>query len=70
MIRHMVVVVAEEDEWVLVRLKGNLTRIIESAMEFAFDEMERPDLYTRTREERGLDPVIVSEANPYCFGIV
>jgi len=54
-IRGMVVVVAERDEWVLVRLKGDLDRVIEEAMRMAFDEADRPDLYARSREDRGLD---------------
>jgi len=54
--RGLVVVVAEEDQWVLVRLRGNLDRVIEDAMRMAFDEADRPDLYARSREERGLPP--------------
>jgi len=60
--RGMVVVVAERDEWVLVRLKGNLDRVIEDAMRMAFDEADRPDLYARSREERGLEPPEQAEA--------
>lgn len=56
MIRAMLIVVAEEDEWVLVRVRGKLNRILEQAMKAAFDNVERPELYVRTREERGLDP--------------
>ena len=44
-IRGMLVVVAEEDEWVLVRIRGKLQRTFESVMELAFDRAERPDLY-------------------------
>jgi hypothetical protein len=54
-IRGMVVVVAAADEWVLVRVKGNLQRVVEDAMRMAFDQAERPDLYARSREERGLE---------------
>ena len=54
-IRGLLVVVAEEDEWVLVRIRGKLNQIVEDAMRMAFDEADRPDLYERTREERGLD---------------
>lgn len=60
-IRGLLVVVAEPDEWVVVRLKGKLDRIMEDAIEMAFDETDRPDLYARTREERGLDPVATLE---------
>jgi hypothetical protein len=56
MIRAMLIVVAEEDEWVLVRVRGKLNRVLEQAMKTAFDNVERPELYVRTREERGLDP--------------
>jgi hypothetical protein len=45
MIRGMLVVVMERDEWVLVRIKGKLNRIVESAMEMAFEEADRPELY-------------------------
>ena len=55
--RGMVVVVAEQDEWVVIRLKGNLDRVIEEAMRMAFKEADRPDLYARSREERGLEPL-------------
>lgn len=44
-IRQMVVIVAEEDEWVLVRIKGKLTRTVESAMKMAFDHADRPEKY-------------------------
>jgi hypothetical protein len=54
-VRAMLVVVAEPDEWVLVRVFGHLDDTLEQAMTMAFDEVERPDLYARTRRERGLD---------------
>ncbi len=44
-IRGLLIVVAEEDEWVLVRIRGKLQRTLESVMELAFDRAERPDLY-------------------------
>ncbi len=44
-IRQMVVVAAENDEWVLVRIKGRLTRTFEQAMRMAFDEIDRPEKY-------------------------
>lgn len=55
-IRAMLIVVAEEDEWVLVRVRGKLNRVLEQVMKSAFENVERPGLYARTREERGLDP--------------
>lgn len=66
-IRAMLVVVAEYDEWVIVRIKGNLNRVLEEAMQMAFDEAGRPELYERSRHERGLEPqtetVAVSRAD-------
>jgi hypothetical protein len=56
-IREMLVVVAEDEEWVIVRLYGDLDRIIEDTMRFAFDQADRPDLYDKTREERDLPPL-------------
>jgi len=56
-IRGMLVVVAEEEEWVVVRLYGDLDRILEDTMRFAFDQADRPDLYEKTREERDLPPL-------------
>jgi hypothetical protein len=56
-VRGLVVVVAAEEEWVLVRLKGDLEQILEEAIRLAFDEADRPDLYARSREERGLEPI-------------
>ena len=51
------IVVAEDEEWVVVRMYGDLDRILEETMRFAFDQAERPDLYDRTREERDLPPL-------------
>lgn len=56
-IRGMLVVVAEDEEWVVVRLKGDLYRIMEDALRFAFEETDRPGLYEKTREERDLPPL-------------
>jgi hypothetical protein len=53
-IRSMLIVVAEDDEWVLVRLYGKLDGVIEQAMKMAFEDVDRPELYARTRHERGL----------------
>jgi hypothetical protein len=55
-VRALLVVVAEQDEWVLVRIRGKLDRVLEQAMEMAFQDVDRPDLYAKTRRERGLDP--------------
>jgi hypothetical protein len=41
----MLVVVMEQDEWVLVRIKGKLERVVEDAMRMAFDKAEHPELY-------------------------
>ena len=54
-LRALLVVVAEPDEWVLVRVYGHLDDLLEQAMSMAFEEVDRPDLYARTRRERGLD---------------
>jgi hypothetical protein len=56
-IRGMLVVVAEEDEWVVVRMYGDLDRILEETMRFAFDQADRSELYDKTREERDLPPL-------------
>lgn len=52
MIKGLLVVVAESDEWVIVRVKGDLNEIFEQALAEAFDEIERPDLYEKTLDER------------------
>jgi len=44
-IRRMLVIVAEQDEWVLVRIRGKLNRILEQAMEMAFEQADKPELY-------------------------
>jgi len=44
-IRGMLVVVMDRDEWVLVRVRGRLDHMVERAMEMAFDEADRPELY-------------------------
>jgi len=54
-VRSLLVVVTEPEEWVLVRMRGRLDGLIEQALRMAFDEVERPDLYAKTRRERGLD---------------
>jgi hypothetical protein len=56
-IREMLVVVAEDEEWVVIRLYGDLDRILEDTLRFAFDQADRPDLYDKTREERDLPPL-------------
>jgi hypothetical protein len=55
-VRALLVVVAQSDEWVLVRIRGKLDRVMEQAIEMAFENVDRPDLYAKTRRERGLDP--------------
>jgi hypothetical protein len=47
-IRGMLIVVAEADEWVLVRVWGKLDRVIEQAMEMAFEKADRPGLFDPT----------------------
>lgn len=56
-IRRMLIVVAEDEEWVIVRLKGKLDLILEESMRMAFDEIDRPELYDKTLQERGLEPL-------------
>ena len=60
-IRGLLVVVAERDEWVLVRVRGKLDLIVEDVMRMAFDQADRPDRYADTRRERGLDPELISQ---------
>jgi hypothetical protein len=55
MIRQLLVVVSEADEWVLVKIKGRLDHIIEDAMRMAFEQGDRPELYQATRRERGME---------------
>lgn len=59
MIRQLLVVVSEDDEWVLVKIKGKLDHIVEDAMRMAFDQGDRLELYYATRRERGMDSVDV-----------
>jgi hypothetical protein len=47
-VRGMLVVVAEDDEWVLVRIRGKLDHVLEQAMEMAFKQADRPELYEPT----------------------
>ena len=51
-IDRLVAIVAEEDQWVVVRLHGRLDSVLEQALEYAFDEIDRPDLHERVRDER------------------
>ncbi len=55
-VRNMLLVVAEEDEWVLVRLRGKLNRALEKAVELAFREADRPELLAQAEWEEGWDP--------------
>jgi hypothetical protein len=59
-VRNMLVVVSDDEELVIVRMKGRLDDILEEAMAEAFDQADRPELYDRTREERGLEPLAES----------
>jgi len=69
-IRGLLVVVAEDEEWVVVRMYGDLDRILEDTMRFAFDQAERPDLYDKTREERDLPPLgDIVEADDLAEGV-
>ena len=49
-IRSMLVVVAAEDEWVVVRMHGKLEKIMEDAIRFAMDQNEDSDLTEKTIE--------------------
>lgn len=58
-IRGMLVVVMEQDEWVLVRIKGKLQHVVEEAMRMAFDRAEHPELYEpAVAEYREARPVV------------
>jgi hypothetical protein len=56
-IERLLVVAADDDEWTIVRIHGQLDEMLEQAMRFAFDEIGRPDLgdeaVTAQRSERG-----------------
>jgi hypothetical protein len=43
-IRTLVVAVADDEEWVIVRIRGRIDALLEDAMRFAFDEAGHPDL--------------------------
>ncbi len=55
-VRNMLLVVAEEDEWVLVRLRGKLNRALEKAVELAFRGADRPELLAQAEWEEDWDP--------------
>ncbi|HXV75462.1 MAG TPA: DUF4252 domain-containing protein [Candidatus Polarisedimenticolaceae bacterium] len=63
-IRGIMIVVAEEDEWVLVRVRGRLDRIFEAALEQAFADVHRGDLYAKTRVERGMEEAGPADDRP------
>ena len=44
-LRGILVIVAEDDEWVLVRIRGKIEHMMDDVMEMAFSQAERPDLY-------------------------
>ena len=52
-IRRLLLVVAEQDEWTVVRLKGKLDAFVEDAIRYAFDEADRPDLYATSARQPG-----------------
>jgi hypothetical protein len=52
-VRNLFLVVAEPEEWVLIRLKGKLDAIFEDAVLMAFEEAGRGDLYTKAEREPG-----------------
>jgi len=47
----MLVVVASDDEWVVVRMRGQLERIMKDAIRLALDQADKPELTERTIEE-------------------
>ena len=44
-VRRMLVIVVEQDEWVLVRIRGKLNHVFEQAMAMAFEQADKPELY-------------------------
>lgn len=44
-IRQLVVIVAEDDEWVLVRIRGKLRHTIERALQLALEKADHPERY-------------------------
>jgi hypothetical protein len=50
-IRGMIIVVAEDEEVVLIRIRGKLQHTVEQAMRMAFDQADRPELYEPTVAE-------------------
>lgn len=44
-VRAMLVIVDDADELVIVRMIGNLERMLKEAMRFGFEQADRPDLY-------------------------
>lgn len=63
-VKGLLVVVTDPEEWVIVRVKGNLNQILEEVLAEAFDEIERPDLYDRTLEERQRREMAGGDATP------
>lgn len=68
-LRALLVVVAEPEEWVLVRVHGRLDDLLEQAMSMAFEQVDRPELYARSRRARGLDAHAPSSADWACMSI-
>jgi hypothetical protein len=50
-IKRLLFLVENEDQLVIVRLKGRLDHFIEQAMKYAFEQAERPDLIDPSIEE-------------------
>ncbi len=50
-IRRLLLVIEDEDQLVIVRLKGRLDEIIEEAMKYALEQANRPDLVDPSLEE-------------------
>lgn len=63
-VRGLLVIVAEEEEWVLVRIRGRLEHVMEQAMEIAFDRADRPELLAPALADyrRGVEQPKVADA--------
>jgi hypothetical protein len=44
-IRQLVIIAAEDDEWVLVRIRGKLRKTIERSLQLALDKADHPEQY-------------------------
>lgn len=52
-LRRLLVVIAEAEEWTLVRLSGRLDAVLDEAVALALDEADRPDLEPALAAEMG-----------------